>query len=253
MAQSTDDVLVSRDGGVLVLTLVRPHKKNALTAAMYEALIDGFDQAQADEEIGALLLRGSGGVFTAGNDIGDFIAAAQSPHTMAAYRFVEVLAQLDKPLVLAIEGAAIGIGTTMLLHCDLAFATSDAQFKMPFVDLGLVPEAGSSLLLPQRIGMVRAAELLLLGKGFSAQRALELGLINAIVPVQALENHAAREAAALAAKPRQAMLGARRLLRGDRTALLAKIREEATAFAAALQSGEAQKAFQTFMSKGGRP
>jgi enoyl-CoA hydratase/carnithine racemase len=246
------DVLVARDGGVMTLTLARAQKKNALTGAMYEALIDAFAEAEADGSLGAIVLRGSGGVFTAGNDIGDFIAAAQKPHAMAAYRFVEKLAQLEKPLVLAIEGAAIGIGTTMLLHCDLAFASANAQFKMPFVDLGLVPEAGSSLLLPQRIGMARAADLLLLGKSFTAQRAMDLGLINAIVPVQGLENHAGREAVALAEKPRQAMLAARRLMRGDRTALLARIREEGAAFAAALQSGEAQKAFLSFMNKGGR-
>ena len=245
------DVLVSRDGAVLVLTLARPQKKNALTGAMYEALIEAFHSAEQDEDIAVILLRGSGGVFTAGNDIGDFISHASSPQTMAAYRFVEKLAGLDVPLVLAIEGPAIGIGTTMLLHCDLAFATADAHFKMPFVDLGLVPEAGSSLLLPQRIGMARASELLLQGKGFSSSRALDLGLINAIVPVQALENHAAREAVALAAKPRSALRAARRLMRGDRAPLLAHIREEAVAFAAALQSGEAQKAFQSFMTKGG--
>ena len=245
------DVLVSHDGAVLVLTLARPQKKNALTGAMYEALIAAFQSAEQDEDIAVILLRGSGGVFTAGNDIGDFIAHASSPQTMAAYRFVEKLAVLDVPLVLAIEGPAIGIGTTMLLHCDLAFATADAHFKMPFVDLGLVPEAGSSLLLPQRIGMARASELLLQGKGFSSNRALDLGLINAIVPVQALENHAAREAVALAAKPRSALRAARRLMRGDRAPLLAHIREEAVAFAAALQSGEAQKAFQSFMTKGG--
>lgn len=246
------DVLVSRDGPVLVLTLARPQKKNALTSAMYDALIGAFDLAQADDDIAVILLRGSGGVFTAGNDIGDFMAHAQAPETLAAYRFVEALAKLDMPLVLAIEGPAIGIGTTLLLHCDLAYATADAHFKMPFVDLGLVPEAGSSLLLPQRIGMARASELLLQGKGFSAGRALELGLINAIVPVQALENHAAREAVALASKPRKALREARRLMRGDRSALLAKIREEGAAFATALASGEAQKAFQSFMSKGGR-
>lgn len=247
------DVLVSRDGAVLVLTLARPQKKNALTGAMYEALIEAFHSAEQDEDIAVILLRGSGGVFTAGNDIADFIAHASSPQTMAAYRFVEALAGLDVPLVLAIEGPAIGIGTTMLLHCDLAFATADAHFKMPFVDLGLVPEAGSSWLLPQRIGMTRASELLLQGKGFSSNRALDLGLINAIVPVQALENHAAREAVALAAKPRSALRAARRLMRGDRAPLLAHIREEAVAFAAALQSGEAQKAFQSFMAKGGPP
>jgi enoyl-CoA hydratase/carnithine racemase len=244
------DVLVSRDGPVLVLTLARPQKKNALTGSMYEALIEAFQNAEQDEDIAVILLRGSGGVFTAGNDIGDFIAHASSPQTMAASRFVEKLAELEVPLVLAIEGPAIGIGTTMLLHCDLAYATADAHFKMPFVDLGLVPEAGSSLLLPQRIGMARATELLLQGKGFSASRALDLGLINAIVPVQALENHAAREAVALAAKPRAALRAARRLMRGNRQELLAHIREEAVAFAAALQSGEAQKAFQSFMAKG---
>jgi enoyl-CoA hydratase/carnithine racemase len=246
------DVLVARDGGVMTLTLARPQKKNALTGAMYEAMIAAFTDAEDDASIGAIVLRGSGGVFTAGNDIGDFIAAAQAPHLMAAYRFVEKLAQLEKPLVLAIEGPAVGIGTTILLHCDLAFASPNAQFKMPFVDLGLVPEAGSSLLLPQRIGMARAADLLLLGKSFTAQRALELGLINGIVPVLALENHAGREAVALAEKPRNAMLAARKLMRGDRAPLLAKIREEGAAFAAALQSGEAQKAFQSFMGKGGR-
>ena len=245
-----NDVLVSRDGAVLVLTLARPQKKNALTSAMYEALIAAFESADRDEDISVILLRGSGGVFTAGNDIGDFIAHAQSPQNMAAYRFVEALAKLDTPLVLAIEGAAIGIGATMLLHCDLAYATADAHFKMPFVDLGLVPEAGSSLLLPQRIGMARASELLLQGKGFSASRALDLGLINAIVPVQALENHAAREAVALGLKPRNALRIARRLMRGNREALLAHIQQEAIAFAAALQSGEAQKAFQSFMTKG---
>jgi enoyl-CoA hydratase/carnithine racemase len=245
-----NDVLVSRDGPVLVLTLARPQKKNALTGDMYEALIEAFRNADQDEDIGALLLRGSGGVFTAGNDIGDFIAHAQNPQGMAAYHFVEALARLDTPLVLAIEGPAIGIGTTMLLHCDLAYATADAHFKMPFVDLGLVPEAGASLLLPQRIGMARASELLLQGKGFSASRALDLGLINAIVPVQALENHAAREAIELASKPRNALRTARRLMRGNREALLAHMRQEAAAFAAALQSGEAQKAFQHFMSKG---
>jgi len=253
MAEDMSDVLISRDGGVMVLTLARPHKKNALTGAMYETLIAAFRIAQQDEEVGVLLLRGSSGVFTAGNDIGDFIATAQSPQTMPAYRFVEALARLDKPLVAAIEGPAIGIGTTLLLHCALAFAAPNAQFKMPFVDLGLVPEAGASALLPQRIGMVRAAELLLLGESFSAQRALDLGLINAIIPVQALENHAARQAAALAAKPRNAMLAAHRLMRGDRTPLLAIIRDEAEAFAAALQSSEAQKAFRSFMGKGAQP
>lgn len=236
--------------GVLVVTLRRAEKKNALTAAMYEDLIAAFARAEAEAEIGAILLRGRDGVFTAGNDIADFIAAARNPSDMAAWRFVQALAHLDTPLVAAIEGAAVGVGATLTLHCDLVYAAPDAQFKMPFVDLGVVPEAGTSLLLPRRVGMAKASEILLLGRGYDAQEALRLGLVNAIVPKESLYEHAQTQAAALARKPRGALAAARRLLRGDRAELDAQMAREAKAFSNALQSGEAQKAFASFMARG---
>lgn len=243
------DIETTRDGAVLTITLRRTDKKNALTAAMYGAMIGAFDEADGDARIGAVVLRGSEGVFTAGNDIGDFLASAQTPSDMAAWRFIERLATLETPLIAAIEGLAIGIGTTLVLHCDLVYAAPDARFRMPFVDLGLVPEAGSSLLLPERIGMAKASEFLMLGESFDAAEAHCLGLVNAIVPNADLYTHAASRAAALAAKPRAAVATTRRLLRGDRSGLAARMREEAQAFAQALQSEEARKAFMDFMTR----
>ncbi len=236
--------------GVLTITLRRAQKKNALTSLMYEAMIEAFARADADANIGALLLRGSEGIFTAGNDIGDFIACAQAPGKMAAWRFVESLATLQTPLVAAIAGPAIGIGATLILHCDLVYAAPDALFKMPFVDLGLVPEAGASLLLPQRIGMAKASEFLMLGASFDATQAHSLGLVNDILPQADLDTYAFAQAKALARKPRGALRATRRLLRGDSTALVTRIAEEGAAFVQALQSGEAQAAFSAFMARG---
>ena len=243
------DIEITRADGVLTLRLARSAKKNALTALMYETMIDAFTQATDDPQIGAIVLRGGDGIFTAGNDIADFIAAAQQPGDMAAMRFVEALARLDTPLVAAIEGAAIGIGATLMLHCDLVYAAPDARFHMPFVDLGLVPEAGSSLLLPQRIGLARASEILLLGDSFDAAEAHRLGLVNDIVSADLLYTHAQARAAALAAKPRAALAATRRLLRGDRAELQAQMTREGDAFAKALTSGEAQKTFMAFMAR----
>lgn len=240
---------ISEADGVLTLTLCRPQKKNALTSAMYEGMIGAFARAAKDASIGAILLRGADGMFTAGNDIGDFIAALKNPQDLAAMRFVEALAMNDVPLVAAIEGVAVGIGTTLMLHCDLVYAAPDAKFRMPFVDLGLVPEAGSSLLLPQRIGMARASELLLLGEAFGAQEAERFGLINAIVPAHELYQHAHAKAKALAGKPQQALRAARQLMRGERGQLRAHMGREAEAFRTALQSPEAQRAFAAFFNK----
>ena len=246
----TQDVSILRDDGVLTIRLDRPAKKNALTSAMYEVMIAAFDEAARDPAIGAILVRGGDGVFTAGNDIGDFVAAAGGdPGSMAAWRFIEALAALETPLVAAIEGLAIGIGTTMILHCDLVYAAPDALFKMPFVDLGLVPEAGSSLLLPQRIGLARASELLMLGDSLDGEAAARLGLVNEILPAPALYERATTAARRLAAKPRNALAATRRLLRGDRAPLAARMREEAEAFAKALRSDEARAAFAAFVDK----
>ncbi len=244
-----DHVAISREDGVLLLRLARPEKKNALTRAMYERLIEAFAEAEGNETIGAILLTGSGGSFTAGNDLGDFLACGSEAGAAEALRFVKALAMLDTPLVAAVEGVAVGIGATLILHCDLAYAAPSATFRMPFVDLGLVPEAGSSLLLPQRIGMTKAAELLLLAEPFDAAEACRLGLVNAVVPTDDLVPQALAAARKLAAKPREAVRAARRLMRADRATLLAAIEAEAQAFRAALASPTAQAAFRAFLGK----
>jgi enoyl-CoA hydratase/carnithine racemase len=246
-------VRLRREGAVCCVTLARPEKKNALTGAMYESLAAAFAEASRERNVGALLLAGSQGVFTAGNDIGDFLsgafAAAQANVQAPGVRFIRVLATFDKPLVAAVKGAAIGLGTTLCLHCDLVYAAPSARFSMPFVDLGLVPEAASSLLAPQRFGAAKAAEFLLLAESFDAETARELGLVNAIVEPDALYAHALAKAQALAAKPREAMLATRRLLRGDPKALLQRMDEELALFHERLRSPEARAAFMAFMSK----
>ncbi len=247
-------VKVERDGAVLVVSLTRPEKKNALTGAMYEALIAAFTQASDGAEIGALLLEGSGGVFSAGNDISDFLAFALKPgaemRDLPVMRFIYALARFAKPLVAAVDGQAVGVGATLCFHCDLVYASPAARFHMPFVDLGLVPEAGSSLLAPQRFGRARASQYLLLGEPFDAEAARAEGLVNAVVEAGSLHAHALAKAQALAAKPRQALLTARRLIRGDEAAVIARMDEEVRLFAAALKSPEARAAFMAFMSKG---
>lgn len=245
----TNLVRVAQDGGVLILTLARPDKKNALTGEMYLALIAALERADADESIGAVLIEGEGGAFTAGNDIGDFLAHASAGAAMPAFRFVKAIAACDTPLVAAVDGVAVGVGTTMLFHCDLVYAAPTAKFRMPFIDLGLVPEAGSSLTVPARVGRAKAAELLMLGEGFDAAEAHRLGVVNAVVAANLLRDVALVEARRLASKPRAAMRATRRLIVGDRTELMKRIDEEATAFARALSSDEARQAFMTFMAK----
>jgi enoyl-CoA hydratase/carnithine racemase len=244
-----EHVKAERDGAVLCVTLARPEKKNALTNAMYDALIEEFTRANRDETVGALVLRGKDGVFTAGNDLADFLAAAGNPALAAAGKFVHVLASFEKPLVAAIEGPAVGIGCTLCFHCDLVFAAPGARFQMPFVNLGLVAEAGSSLLAPQRFGRAKAAEFLLLGEAFDAAEAWRLGLINSVVEPDQLYAHAMTKAQALAAKPRSALLATRRLMRGDPALLNARIDEELKLFAQALTSLEARNAFSAFLQK----
>ncbi len=247
----TEDIEVAREGAVLSAAFARPQKKNAITGAMYEALIEAFETAERDPGVGAFVLSGKGGVFTAGNDIGDFLAVASRPAgDFPASRFVSKLAEFEKPLVAAVDGLAVGVGTTLCFHCDLVYATPEARFQMPFVNLGLVPEAGSSLLAPQTFGRAKAAEFLLLAEPFGAEDARALGLVNAIVPQGALIAHAMSKAQALAAKPRAALLATRRLLRGDPAALKARMAEEMRAFGAALKSEEARTAFQAFLSAG---
>src|SRR5277367_6511690 len=214
----TRDIEVAREGAVMSAAFARPQKKNAITGAMYEALIEAFDTAERDPDVCALVISGNGGVFTAGNDIGDFLAVAlHETGEFPAWRFVSKVAEFEKPLIAAIDGLAIGVGTTLCFHCDLVYAAPTARFQMPFVNLGLVPEAGASLLAPQRFGYARAAEFILLGEAFDADVAHELGLVNAILDPGELYAHALAKAQALAGKPRDALLATRRLLRGDPT------------------------------------
>src|SRR5271165_7593551 len=241
---------VRREGAVVSAAFDRANKKNAITSAMYEALIDVFDHAGRDPDVGALVLSGNGGVFTAGNDIGDFLAAATGAGSrdLPAWRFTRTLAAFEKPLIAAVQGSAVGIGTTLCFHCDLVYAAPDARFQMPFVDLGLVPEAGSTLLAPQLIGRAKAAEFLLLGDAFDAETARELGFVNEVVLDEKLLQHAMSKAQALAQKPRSALLAARKLMRGDTAPLKQRMTEEIQAFSAALSSDDARKAFEAFLS-----
>ena len=244
------DILIERHGGAQVLRFNRPAKKNAITQAMYTALAQGIAAGEADAGIGAHLFAGSGGIYCAGSDLKDFLArgtfnAANAP----VFQFLSALVHAQKPLIAAVDGAAIGIGTTMLLHCDLVYASPAARLATPFLDLGVVPEAASSLLLPQRAGHPVAFEMLCLGERLDAERALAAGLINAILPADQLEAHALAAGQRLAAKPREALIVSRRLLRGDPAAIRARMLEEFKHFEAQLKSPEAQEAVAAFLEK----
>jgi enoyl-CoA hydratase/carnithine racemase len=247
------DIEISRDGAVLVVTINRPQKRNALTFAMYGALEEAL--RTTDPDVRAILVTGAGENFTAGNDLQDFLRVATSGNVkfdeLPQARFLDALVETTRPLVAAVHGAAIGIGATMLLHCDLVYASETARLEMPFVSLGLVPEAASSLLLPERVGHVVAAELLLLGASVDARRAKELGLVNEIVPSGELVALARAKAHALAAKPPEALRAARELIRGHgRVAVLQRMRVEGAYFGERLASAEAHAAFDAFLSRG---
>lgn len=246
----SEHVKVTREGGVVEIVIARPEKKNALTAAMYDAMIAALDAAEGDAGVGAVVIAGEGGDFTAGNDIADFLATTKDMNDFGGLRFVRRIATFDKPLVAAVEGVAVGVGTTMLFHCDLVYAAPSAQFRMPFVDLALVPEAGASLLVPRRVGLAAATELLMLAEPFDAERALALGIVNAITPAAELRGRARDLAARLAAKPREALMATRRLIRGDRADIVARIDEEARVFGERMASAEARAVFTAFMSRG---
>ena len=245
----SDHIRISRHDGVLHLAINRPKKKNALTGAMYDAMVEAIHAADADAQTAAIVFSGAPGVFTAGNDIGDFLKGASSIETVPAFRFIKTIAACTTPMIAAVDGLAIGIGTTMILHCDLVYATPASMFKMPFVELALVPEAASSLLLPQRIGMAKASEFLLLGEAFDAAEAHRLGLVNAVVAPDALAAHAQAKARKLASLPREALAATRRLLRGDTAAVLERIALEGQVFGKQIASSEARETFMKFMTR----
>ncbi len=251
---STDHILVERPEtapGVQVIRFNRPDKKNAITDAMYRSMIEALQAADADADIRAIAFLGSEGCFTAGNDMADFMAFAMSggKGTLAAGDFLHALVSVGKPIVSGVDGLAIGIGTTLNLHCDLTVASSRSLFKTPFVDLALVPEAASSLLVPRIMGHQRAFALLAAGEGFSADEALRAGLIWKVVSEVEVEAETLKIAAKLAAKPPQALRIARDLLRGDGAEVRARIDAEIVHFAAQLQSAEARAAFEAFMRR----
>ena len=231
----SEHIKIERSGPVLRLTMARMEKKNALTSAMYDTMRGSIEKAQSDGTR-AIVICGGEGVFSAGNDIADFLKGGEMADIseMPALRFIRLLATNQVPLVAAVDGLAIGIGTTLTLHCDLVYATARTMFKMPFVDLSLVPEAASSLIVPQRVGIAKATELLMLGEGYDATEALRLGLINAIIAPEAVVAHAMAQAARLAAKPAGALSATRRLMRGDPEILIARITAEMHAFAAGI-------------------
>ena len=229
----------------------RPEKKNALKSDMYAAMTEALLNGDASADVTSHLFIGSGGVFTAGNDIAEFLERSKGGAAlgMPVAGFIRGLATVKKPMIAAVDGLAVGIGTTLLFHCDLVYATPSASLRTPFLDLGLVPEAGSSLLAPQRMGYARAFELLVLGEPFSAERAREAGIVNAIVPAGELEATARKAAARLASKAPEALALSRRLMRGDPSAIVARVDEEVKIFGARLSSPEAREAFAAFMEK----
>jgi enoyl-CoA hydratase/carnithine racemase len=248
----SDQVVVSKAEGVYEIQLNRPEKRNAITLAMYGALVEALNEARADDTVRVVLLSGAGASFTAGNDLNDFIGQTDFGDTNDAIRLLRLLPSFRKVLVAAVHGQTVGIGVTMLLHCDLVVAARGTQLIMPFVKLGLVPEAASSLLLPRLIGHQRAAELLLLGRPLEAEAALEMGLINRIAADQSFLEEARQMARAVAQQPPSAVLATKRLLRSETGSVNGRIEEELELFRQQLGSEEFRAATQAFFAKAAR-
>lgn len=245
----TDLIKTALDAGVLHIELNRPEAKHALTTEMYRALVAIFANARDDDGVRVVLFKGGRGCFCAGNDIGDFLEQPVLSEGSPVLDFLHELADFDKPLLAAVAGPAIGVATTFLLHCDLVYATESAVFSLPFVNLGISPEAASTYLLPRQLGYPRAAELLLLGERFNAARALELGLINGVVDEETYWEFATGQAEKLAAKPAAAVRATKRLMRGDVGTLHEVIDREARQFVALRDSEEARAIFRQFLRR----
>lgn len=251
---SDSRILVDRpraQPGVMVIRFNRPDKKNAITSAMYQRMTEALHEANADAEVRVVTFLGTEGCFSAGNDMGDFLSYAMSGSTEppAATLFIKALASCGKPMVSGVDGLAIGIGTTLNLHCDMTIASDRSLFRTPFVDLALVPEAASSLIAPRVMGHQRAFALLVAGEGFSAEQAREAGIVWKVVAAEAVDAETLALAASLAAKPPQALKIARDLVRGKTDEVLVRMDEELVHFTAQLRSAEARAAFEAFMSR----
>jgi len=242
---------VERNGAVISIAINRPEKKNALTAEMYDALSGAVEQAEADPAVRAILLHARGDAFTAGNDLEDFMKRPWKGQAVPpAVRFIRAVAGARKPIVAAVHGLVVGVGSTILLHCDLVYAADDAKFMMPFINLGIVPEAASTVLLPLLIGRQRAAELFLLGVPLTAQRACEMGLVNAVLAPDALLTTAAAAARQLAEKPAGAVLACKALMkRGYQAEVERALSEEVAVISQRLESPETREALSAFLEK----
>lgn len=246
----TSEIQVEQSGGILTITMARPDKKNALTNEMYGALADAIERAELDTGVRVMLLLGDGDMFTAGNDVGEFaaMAAGRGPAERNVHRFLHALANATLPIVAAVNGKAVGVGTTMLLHCDHVLLAQDAQLIAPFVNLALVPEAASSLLMPQRIGHVRAYEMFALGAPLDAQTAVMWGIANKICANDQLRTEAHRMAETLAAKPAGSLRAMKKLMR-DAQRLVSQMKNESVEFEERLSSAEAKEAFSAIAEK----
>jgi enoyl-CoA hydratase/carnithine racemase len=247
----SDHVTVSDAGPVRTVRMTRPDKKNALTAAMYDAMAAALEHANSRTDIRCVIIAGAPGAFSAGNDLAEFSQAAASGDGLGSstIRFLRALARSERPLVAAVQGLAVGVGTTMLLHCDHVVTGSDARFSTPFVNLGLVPEAASSLLAPRLMGQRRAFELLVMGRPLDAAAAQACGLVNAVVPPGNVEAEAVKAANHIAALPAEAVAASRRLMRGSPDEIIARIDEEVRLFKQRLRSAEAREAFDAFLGR----
>jgi enoyl-CoA hydratase/carnithine racemase len=245
-----DEIVTERTESVLRVELNRPMKRNAMTSRMYTTLADIFNDAAKDEQTRVVLWHGAGDSFSAGNDIEDFLKNPPGPGESPQAQLMKALVDFDKPLIAAVRGAAIGGGTTMLTHCDFVYAGESAKFQMPFIDLAVVPEFGSSWSIPARIGPIRAAELILLGWPFDARRAAELGFVTQVVPDQNLLSTATETARKLATKPARALQASKRLMkRPFREQIKAAIEAENQEFSAQVRSEEAREALGAFLHK----
>jgi len=244
------DILTHTDAGVMTITFNRLDKKNSITSSMYAAMADAVAEAAADPAVRVVVFQGHESIFSAGNDIGDFLNQPPSTQESPVFRFLRGIATFEKPLLAAVAGPAVGIGTTMLFHCDLVYAGDNAAFSMPFVNLGLCPEAASSFLAPRMFGYHRAAEALLMGEPFFAEAAQEVGLVNRVVPPTEVNGYAQAQARKLAAKPLTSLIATKRLMKGgDQQAVLQKMDEEGQDFGRMLREPAAKEAFGAFMEK----
>ncbi len=250
MNSKDNDILIHAESGVMTITFNRVEKKNSISSAMYATMADALVEAEKSSVVRVVVFQGHEAVFSAGNDIGDFLNGPPATEESPVYRFLHAISTFPKPVLASVCGPAVGIGTTMLFHCDLVYAGDNAAFSMPFVNLGLCPEAASSLLVPQMMGYHRAAEALLLGEPFMAEAALEVGLVNRVLPPLEANNYAQAIAKKLAAKPLSSLVETKRLMKkGLATTVRAQMSEEGTSFGRMLREPAAKEAFGAFLEK----